>query len=238
MSEGEVRTETVVIPGKLGMSNPVPPPITVPLPIVAWPDRSNNFWLGLSALFSGLIILASALLIAFGLVMAALGSANYQASLGYYLLLLAICPLSLWSGVTFLGLALTCFWDAIRDGPVLEITAEGLRDYRSGLSVPWSSVRSARILGTSPVHSVDLQLYASVPNWQNPFRVGIAFHRYRPVADRIIVSAGCLDVPGHVVTYTILTLVKWHAGQVVARAPGYGGEIQRLIPRASVKRVA
>ena len=237
MSEDEFRTESVVIPGELRLSNPVPPPVTVPLPIVAWPHGPKNFWLGLLGLLSGLLLFPSGLLLAFGLVMAALGSLNYQAPFGYYLFVLALCPFLLWYGLSFLGLALTCFWDAIRDGPVLEITADGLRDHRSGLSVPWASVQSARILVTSPVHSVDLQLRAPVPNWQNPFRVGIVFHRYRPAPDRILVSAGYLDVPGHVVAYAILTLVKWSGGQVITKAPGYGGEIQRLFPRAAASRI-
>jgi hypothetical protein len=47
LSESATTTETVVIPGELKLSNPVPPPITVPLPIVAWPHGPKNFWLGL-----------------------------------------------------------------------------------------------------------------------------------------------------------------------------------------------
>lgn len=232
MRESDVRTEAVVIPGEPRMSNPVPPPITVPLPIVAWPHGPKNFWLGLPALFTGLLFFPPALLIAFGLVMVALGSLNYQAPLGYYLFLLTLVPFLLWYGMSSLGLALTCFWDAIRDGPVLEITADGLRDYRSGLSVPWSSVQSARILG----HSIDLQLHAPVPNWQNPFRVGILFQRYRPVPDRVIVSAGYLDVPAHVVVYVILTLVKRNGGEVITKVGSAEG--QRLIPQPIAKPVA
>jgi hypothetical protein len=58
------------------------------------------------------------------------------------------------------------------------------------------------------------------------------------VPDRILVSAGYLDAPAHVVMYVILTLVKWSGGQVITKAPGYGAEIQRLIPRSSVKPLA
>jgi hypothetical protein len=220
-----------MIPGELRLSNPVPPPVTVPLPIVAWPHGPKNFWLGLLGLLSGLLLFPSGLLLAFGLMMAALGSLNYQAPLGYYLFVLALCPFLLWYGLSFLGLALTCFWDASRSGPVLEITADGLRDYRSGLAMPWSSVRSARFLA----FSVDLQLHAPVPNWQNPFRVGVVFQRCRPIPDRIIVSAGYLDVPAHVVMYVILTLVKWNGGEVITKVGN--AEIQRLLPRAGASRL-
>ena len=58
-----------------------------------------------------------------------------------FLILLFIFPFALFFGMGYIGAALTCFWDAVRNDPVLEITAEGLRDRRSGLSVPWSSVR-------------------------------------------------------------------------------------------------
>jgi hypothetical protein len=235
LSESEAKTETVVIPGQLRLSNPVPPPVIVPLPIVAWPHVAKNVWLGLLMLFGSLITLPLAAVLAF-VAPVALGAIETWTTLrgGFaFLIILASFPIFLFWGVGCLGAALTCFWDAIRSGPALEITADGLRDYRSGLSVPWSSVRSVRLLG----FGVDLQLRAPVTNWQNPFRVGILCQRYRPVPDRIIVSAGYLDVPGHVVTYAILTLVQWHGGEVIAKAPGYGGEIQRLIPRASVKPV-
>jgi hypothetical protein len=170
--------------------------------------------------------------------MTALGVFEFRATLAegmVHLVLLVVCPFMLWCGVSWLGAALTCFSDAIRSGPVLEITAGGLRDYRSGLSTSWTSVRSARILGTAPAHSVELQLRTPVTNWQNPFRIGIVFHRYRPVPDRIIISAGCLDVPGHVVTHVILTLVKWNGGEAITKVGNAEG--QRLIPRASAKPV-
>jgi hypothetical protein len=148
------------------------------------------------------------------------------------LILLALTfPYAILWGVSFTGAAFTCFWDAIRSGPILEITADGLRDYRSGLSVPWSSVQSARILGTAPAFSVDLQLRVPVPNWQNPFRAGVVLKRYRPIPDRTIISAALLDVPGHVVTYAILTLVHWNGGEVSTKAPGALDMGLRILPR-------
>lgn len=234
MSEDEFRTESVSIPGELRLSNPVPPPITMPLPIVARSHVAKNIWLGLFLLFSGLVTPPLAGIVAF-VIPVAIASIETGTTLRgcfAFLILVASFPIFLFWAIGCLSAALTCFWDAIRVGPVLEITTDGLRDYRSGLSVPWSSVRSARFLG----FSVDLQLRTPVTNWQNPFRVGILCHRYRPVPNRILVSAGYLDVPRHVVTYAILTLVEWNGGQVITKAPGYG-EVQRLIPRPSMKPV-
>ncbi len=53
LSESASTTESVMVPGELKLSNPVPPPITVPLPIVAWPHEVKNFWFGLLLLAAG-----------------------------------------------------------------------------------------------------------------------------------------------------------------------------------------
>src|SRR4051794_7547766 len=57
LSESEIATETVVVPGELSLSNPVPPPITMPLPIVAWPNEVKNGWLGILFLLNGMMFL-------------------------------------------------------------------------------------------------------------------------------------------------------------------------------------
>jgi hypothetical protein len=222
LSESATTTETVVIPGELKLSNPVPPPITVPLSIVAWPHGSKNFWLGLLSFPIGAL---------FGILFVAilLGTSGASLSLLDGAIFLVVLPLSLFTGVSFTGAALTCWWDAIRNGPVLEITAEGLRDHRSGLSVPWSAVRSARML--SRALGVDLQLSGPVTNWQNPFRVGVLFHRYRPKPDHVIVSIANLDVRVHILAYAIFTLTRQSGGEVISKMPGgvemYPGLIAR-----------
>jgi hypothetical protein len=134
-------------------------------------------------------------------------------------------------GVGFIGAAFTCFWDAARDGPVLEIKVDGLRDRRSGLSVPWSSVRSARML--SRALSVDLKLSGPVTNWQNPYRVGVLFHRYRPKPDHVIVSITNLDVRAHILAYAIFTLTQQNGGEVISKMPGGVEMYPRLIARGA-----
>jgi hypothetical protein len=239
LSESEVSSETVVIPGQFRLSNPAPPPTTVPLPIVAQPHVAKNVWLGLFMLFSSLVTLPLAAFLAF-VAPVAFGAIETWTTLrgGFaFLFVLAGFAIFLFWGVGCLGAALTCFRDAMRRGSALEITAQGVQDYRSGLAIPWSDVRCARLLYDSGGSaSVDLQLRASVACWQSPFRAGVWMQRYRPKPDHVIISAAYLDVRGHILAFTILTLVEANGGRAVTKA-GYAGDGQRLIPRASVKPV-
>jgi hypothetical protein len=224
LSGNETTTEAVDIPGELRLSNPVPPPITVRLPLVTWPHEFKNVLLGLLALLGGMLFLPIA-------AMTALHVHDIHPSLigdFAFVILLVTFPFSLFFGIGLTGAALTCFWDAVRNDPVLEITADGLRDRRLGLSVPWSSIKCARFFGG---YSIDLELRGPVTNWQNPFRVGVLFHRYRPKPNHVIVSVGYLQAKTHVVAYTILTLIQLNGGEVLSNSPGGLEMYPRLIPR-------
>jgi hypothetical protein len=235
LSESEVKTGTVLIPGELRLSNPVPPPIVVALPIVAWPHGLKNFLLGLLALTSGLLLLSAGVLSAITIVAVALGASDISWSVWNAFVSFVVLPLSVFFGVSFgvgfTGAALTCFWDAVRSGPVLEIAADGLRDHRSGLLVLWSSVGSARLRGG--LGSVDLRLRSPVRNWQNPFRAGILYHRYRPIPDQVLVSIAHLDVRAHILAYSILTLTQWNGGEATSKTPGALDTGLKLIPRGA-----
>jgi hypothetical protein len=234
LSESASAADSVVIPGGPKLSNPVPPPITVTLPIVARPHDIKNFWFGLLCLVAGLMFLPAGALC--GLTLFSGAFVGGDLPLWKSLLLVVILPFGAvymtGYGVGFIGAAFTCFWDAARGDPVLEIRADGLRDRRSGLSVPWSSVRSAGFLNSRL--SIDLQLRNPVPNWQNPFRIGVVFHRYRPIPDHVIVSIASLDVSAHIVAYTILTLTRQNGGEVITKMPDsiemYPGLIARGVP--------
>jgi len=237
LSEREITTETVVIPGELKLSNPVPPPVTVPLPIVAWPNGGKNFWLGLGALWIGVSFLLPAAVIAEFFVHAGSGADHFFLSLrgGFiFLILLVAFPSVLFFGLGFAGAALTCFWDAARSDSVLEISADGLRDRRSGLSVPWTSVKSAKPLD----RAIDLQFHGPVANWQNPFRVGVLFQRYRPKSGHVIVSIAYLDTPAHVLAYTILTLIQRNGGEIISKSASGLEMYPRLIPQRRALSVA
>ncbi|MBR1212566.1 hypothetical protein [Bradyrhizobium sp. JYMT SZCCT0180] len=233
MSESETTTETVEIPGALTLSNPVPPPMTVPLPIVAWPHGVKNAWLGILFLVNAVIFLPVAamlpVLVVHGMWDDFLTPKGAFASL----ILLFTFTCGLYFGGAAMGAALACFWDAARGDPVLEITADGLRDRRSGLSVLWTSVRSAKPVGLS----VDLQLHGPVTNWQNPFRIGVLFQRRR-LPDHMIVSVAYLDAPAHVLLYTILTLTQRNGGEVITKLPSGLELYPRLIPRRRPLSVA
>lgn len=237
LSENEITTDTVVIPGELKLSNPVLPPVTVSLPIVAWPHGGKNFWLGLGALPTGVSFLLLAAVIAGFFVHAGSGADHFFLSLrgGFiFLILLFTFPSVLFVGMGLTCAALTCFWDAARSDPVLEISADGLCDRRSGLSVPWTSVKSAKPLD----RAVDLQFHGPVANWQNPFRVGVLFQRYRPKSDHVIVSVAYLDTPAHVLAYTILTLTQRNGGEVISKSPSGLEMYPRLIPQTRAPSMA
>ena len=229
LSESEIATETVVVPGELTLSNPVPPPIIVPLPIIVWPNEVKNAWLGILFLLNGLMFLPLAVVIPEFFVHAASGTDNFFLSSqgGFiFLILLFIFPFALFFGTGYVGAALTCFWDAARSNPVLEITAYGLHDRRSGLSVPWTSVKSAKPRGLA----VDLTLRGPVTNAQNPFRFGVLFQRHR-LPNHVLVSVGCLDRSAHLLVYTILTLTQRNGGEVISKLPGGLEMYPRLIPQ-------
>jgi hypothetical protein len=78
---------------------------------------------------------------------------------------------------------------------------------------------------------VDLQLRGPMTNWQNPFRIGVLFHRYRPRPDHVIVSVAFLDVGAHVVAYAILTLTQWNGGEAISKTPGSFDMGLKVIPR-------
>ena len=219
-----VSTTSVVIPGEPKLSNPVPPPITVTLPIIAWSDGVKNFWLGLLFFATGLMSLPTGVLCGLALFSGAFVGGDLP--LWKSLLLVVLLPFGMiyisGIGVSCIGAAFTCFWDAARGDPVLEIGTDGLRDRRSGLSAPWSSVRSAGFLNGRLC--VDLQLRNPVTKWQNPFRIGVLFHRYRPIPDHVIVSVAHLDVSPHIVAYAILTLTRQNGGEVITKMP-YGLEM-------------
>ena len=231
LSESETATETVVVPGELTLSNPVPPPIAVPLPIVVWPNEVKNAWLGILFLLNGAMFLPLAVVIPEFFVHTVSGADNFLLSPqgGFiFLILLFISPFALFFGIGYIGAALTCFWDAVRNDPVLEIGAEGLRDRRSGLSVPWSSVRSAKLLASRL--AIDLQFHGPVTNWQNPFRFGVLFQRRR-LPNHVLVSVGCLDRSAHLLAYTILTLTQRNGGEVISKSPSGLEMYPRLIPQ-------
>jgi hypothetical protein len=216
LNESLTTTETVEIPGELWLSNPIPPSITVRLPLAARPHGLKNFLLGLLAFPIGALFAVASTLLSAALVF---GTHDIRLSVADGVIFLVILPVSLFGSV-FLGAALTCFWDAIHSGFAIEITAECLSDHRSGLSVPWSSVRSARILSIGGAASIDLQLRNPVATCQNPFRPGVLFYRYCPKPDHVIVPIGYLDVRSHVLAYTILTLTQWNGGEAISKMPG------------------
>ena len=234
MSESEPAIETVVIPSALALKNPAAPSVVVSLPIVVRSSELKNYLLGLFFLAGGLFALLCGVLIGMAVVFGfGPRAVNVGMSIWDVLLLLVLVPMLILGVRRAVGCtvaALTCFRDAMRNGPALEITADGLRDYRSGLSVPWSSVQCARIANNG-IDGVILQLREPVKHWQNPFRLDVQFQGYRPKPDHVLVSAAYLNVPAHVLIYTILTLTQSSGGEAIGISAGRNGAGLRRIRR-------
>lgn len=196
------------------------------LPIVTCPSGPKNVLVGLLALPIGVLF-------AFTFVALFLGAWGAGLKgIGDSFVLVVMLSLSLLVGVIFMGLAFTCFAYAVRAAPALEISAEGLHDGRSGLSIAWSNVLRAEIF-SGGVGFVDLTLRGAAARRHNPFRIGVLFWRFRPKPGHVIVSTDALDVPAHVLVYTILTLVRQHGGEAVS-VPYLGFNMGLpLIPRRS-----
>ena len=212
LDDSKAKIETIVIPGGRRRSSP----ITVKLPIIARPRRWANVSVGLSLLIIGLMFLLE-----FWAALSGLLSAKWPSK--DFFIFLVFTPTILFYGSAMLFSALSCFWDALRSNhPHLEITADGLRDHRSGLSVPWSSVRCAQNIlnrGSEIGLGVELTFDPPATYWQNPFRLGLGLNfRFRPKPGRVRVSAGFLDVDGDVLLWTIMMLVQWHGGQTLTNA--------------------
>jgi hypothetical protein len=214
LSEQGARFESVKIPGELGWGNPIPPPIAISLPILARPRRLPNILFGLIALVSGLTF-APMGVACLWLLPVLKFSWDFR-TLFADAISVAGFPLLLPYGVMLLGAAVTCFRDALRSKKiVLEVTADGLHDHRSGLNVPWSSVQCADIAISGGDKCVDLQLRGVKAGWQNPFRIGVLFHRFWLKPDHVIVPVCHLNVRSHILIHAILTLVHWHGGATV-----------------------
>jgi hypothetical protein len=215
LSQNEPAIDTVVIPSELALKNPAAPSVAVSLPIVARSSELQNYLLGLFFLAGGLFVLLCVvfigMVILFGFVPRAVNVGVSTADVLPLLVLVPLLILGVRWGVGCMVSALTRFGDAARNGPALEITANGLRDHRSGLSAAWSSVQCARIANNG-VDGVILQLREPVEHWQNPLRSDLLFQGYRRKPDHVLVSTAYLDVPAHVLIHTILSLTERGGG--------------------------
>jgi hypothetical protein len=73
-----------------------------------------------------------------------------------------------------------------------------------------------------------------VKHWQNPLWLDVQFQGYRPKPDHVLVSAAYLDVPAHVLIYTILTLTQRSGGEAISKSAGSNDAGLRLIPQTRV----
>ncbi|TPI27239.1 hypothetical protein FJW08_24815 [Mesorhizobium sp. B3-2-1] len=110
--------------------------------------------------------------------------------------------------------ALFCFQDARSNEPVLIIDKQSLIDNRSGLSVRWMDVVSAR-----PVHNWGVTLQMRGPTaLPKSLRLGYPLLIWRK-PDEVHVQSNFLSAPQHEIVKSIFGLVGLGGGQVLPSRP-------------------
>lgn len=138
----------IIIPGEPTFRKSVVPPAVVQLPVTAYVNRRMTIVVGAVWTFVALIMAIAALTLFLGTPQIHRTLFEDMALTLFGLFALGLVPLAS-------AAALFSFQDARSNEPVLTIDKQGLIDHRSGLSVRWMDVVSAR-----PIHNwgVTLQM--------------------------------------------------------------------------------
>ncbi|PZV35231.1 hypothetical protein B5V02_29730 [Mesorhizobium kowhaii] len=122
------------------------------------------------------------------------------------------------------------FQDASLHKPALIIDRDGLLDNRSGLSVRWADVLSAKpIMSRSGFWGVSLQMRESAL-LPRSFRLGYPLLRRRKVGEAQI-QCNLLSAPSHEIVNTILTLVHKNGGQLLPTHPVFWSSVPPVVPQ-------
>jgi hypothetical protein len=180
------------------------PPIRIPLPIQAGPNRLMLLLLGLlQMLFLALFLLPIA---AFATVFWNSGSSLEPA--GYIMagLLIPACSLCI---VWLFRPTIACLGDAFRRRPILIIDGNGLFDSRANIFLSWSLVATGKEIPTrTGIGGVHLYLRSAIGARQNPFGFSILGSPWRRPPDELFVATFGLDVRSDRLADVILALVR------------------------------
>jgi hypothetical protein len=122
------------------------------------------------------------------------------------------------------------FLDAGLGKPVLIVDRNGMSDNRSGLSVKWTDVLSAKpIMGGAGYWGLSLQLRepALLPR---SFRLGYPLLRRRKVGEAQI-QCNLLSAPSHEIVNSMLTLVHKNGGQLLPAHPVFWSSVPPVVPQ-------
>ena len=177
------------------------------LPLRAHACRTAIFRIGAFAGFGGAICLLGAIVLVIGV--------TERPWRRTELILILIWPGALAAACYFLAMALSCAAELLRPSPPLILEKDRLLDRRTRVSLPWSSVASARLMRTrGGIGAVNLTLKAPIDVRRNPFRPGFPISIRRRKPNELHVPVIALEVDARVLGETIVCLVRENGGVV------------------------
>jgi hypothetical protein len=215
--------DIILIPGIPTFRKSVVPPLSIRLPIATHCSRSKYVLMGLFWSFCALAMLAPAL--AFFVHDPESNRTLFDKAAMALLQLFGLY----WA--PFLSVAAAfAFLDAGLDKPALIVDRDGLSDNRSGLSVKWTDVVSAKpIMARAGYWGMSLQVRepALLPR---SFRLGYPLLRRRKV-DEAQIQCNLLSAPAHEIVNSMLTLVHKNGGQPLPARPGFWSSVPPVVPQ-------
>ncbi|TPM30638.1 hypothetical protein FKO01_35615 [Mesorhizobium sp. B2-3-3] len=213
----------ILIPGMPTFRKSLVPPLSIKLPLVVHCRRGMYIFKGLFCSFCTLLMLAPALAFILGDPDGGRTLFEKMALFGILLYALSYAP--------FLSIAAAfSFWDAGLRKPALIIDRHGLLDNRSGLSVKWADVLSAKpIMGRTGYWGVSLRMRepALLPR---SIRLGYPL-LWRRKAGEAHIQCSFLTAPEHQLANSILTLVHRSGGQLLPAHPVFWSSVPAVVPQ-------
>ncbi|RWC45284.1 MAG: hypothetical protein EOS55_19925 [Mesorhizobium sp.] len=219
--------DVIIIPGIPTFRKSVVPPLSIRLPIVARCNRSKYILMGLFWSFCALAMLVTVLTFFVD------DPENNPTLFGRVAMALTQLFALYWA--PFLSAAAVfAFLDAGLGKPVLIVDRGGVSDNRSGLSVKWTDVLSAKpIMGGAGYWGMSLQMRepALLPR---SFRLGYPLLRRRKVGECQI-QCNLLSAPAHEIVNSMLTLVHKNGGQLLPAHPIFWSSVPPVVPQQGLR---
>lgn len=186
------------------------PPISVGLPLEVRTCVSLQLLYALFAFAAGLVGIL-------GLVVAIWLVASRPAEWVTWIIAVSCLPCSLVGAISGPAIAWICLKDAVRSDPVLIIRANSLEDRRARATIPWATVREARMVYSYALGGLDhvsLTLRTPVFAQHTPFRPGTMGYPWHRRPDALRVPVILLDVKAYTLVQVVAALVRRHGGEV------------------------
>ncbi|MET2826171.1 hypothetical protein [Mesorhizobium shangrilense] len=199
--------DVILIPGITTFRKSIVPPLSIRLPIAAHARRGMYVLMGLFWSFCVLLMLIVVLTFFFS------DPENDRTLLEKAAMALLQLFALYWTPFLSASAAFS-FLDAGLGKPALILAKDGLLDNRSGLSVEWTNILTAKpIMARAGYWGVALQMREPTL-LPKSFRLGYPLLRRRKFGETHI-QCNFLSVPAHVVLNSMLTLVHSSGGQLL-----------------------